>query len=363
VCLLVESLARSSYLETAAAVLVSRGWAVTVAGLSGPDELQAVLPGCRVVDLGGHRAHLFPHASLRLRRLLGSAGKRGIVHAFDDIPTAVAAPAVATVRGWRLLNHRHHIDSPLAWYWPWIARVSGAPLMACSPAVARAALAEGRPPRRVLEATNGAARPRPVTLAERERARTAVGAGPDDLVVTLIARLRPEKGHAFLLDAVEALPQALLARVVVAFVGDGPARDDISRRADRSTARVRLLGRAQDVAPHLSAADLVVMPSEYESFGLVAAEAMAAGRPLLSTPTDGVREMVTDNASALLVERDPVAWTAALALLLEDPDLRERLAAAGTRVYEDRFTIEHMVTRWEQVYATVLAERPGRLRA
>jgi glycosyltransferase involved in cell wall biosynthesis len=339
---------------------MSRGWQVTVAGLTGPDELSAQLPGCRVLDLGGQRAHLFPRASLALRGLLTSTGQRGLVHAFDDIPTAVAAPVIATVRGWRLLNHRHHIDSPLAWYWSAIARASRAPLMACSPAVTRAALAEGRAPGRVHEATNGAARPRQVTAAERERARAEAGAGRDDLLVTLIARLRPEKGHEFLLDAAEALPSDLADRVVVAFVGDGPAQQDIRRRADRSTVRVRLLGRAEDVAPHLAAADLVVMPSEFESFGLVAAEAMAAGRPLLSTPTDGVRDVVTDGECAMLVDRDQVAWTLALATLLRDPALRDRLAVGGARRYDERFTIERMVTRWERVYAAVLTGRPAR---
>jgi glycosyltransferase involved in cell wall biosynthesis len=172
-------------------------------------------------------------------------------------------------------------------------------------------------------------------------AGTMAGSSADELkvamglqnraVVGCIGRLRWEKGQGTVVDALAALlkEDPLLMLVII---GDGPDRAKLERRAaDLGVSKnVLWLGSLthEDVLRHYAVMDVVVVPSVFEGFGLTAAEAMAAGRAIVATAVDGLREVVVDSDSGILVPpNDPPAIVKAIEVLLRDDDLRNRLAS------------------------------------
>jgi len=155
-----------------------------------------------------------------------------------------------------------------------------------------------------------------------------LGIGADDPVVGALAVLRPEKDHATLLRAARiVIDEIPLTRVLV--VGDGPVRPELESLADRldMTDRVVFTGARHDVAPLLRLMDVVTLTSTSECFPMAVLEAMASGRPVISTCVGGVPEVVDEGTTGHLVPvGDPVALAARLIPLLRD---RKRSRAMG----------------------------------
>ena len=186
--------------------------------------------------------------------------------------------------------------------------------------------------------------------------RAELGLADDIPLVGTAAWLRPEKALEVLVDAFAALPPACArARLVIA--GEGPARAGLEARADARGVRDRthFLGARADVLAILDSLDVAALSSDRESTSLVALEAIAAGTPLVSTRVGGPAEFLADGESALLVEpRDPAAMAAAIASLLEDAELRGRLADAAGRVL-DRFSVERVAGMHAALYERLIA--------
>jgi glycosyltransferase involved in cell wall biosynthesis len=155
-------------------------------------------------------------------------------------------------------------------------------------------------------------------------------------VVLFVGRLDARrKGLESLIEAFANLPRGLNARLRL--VGDdwgglGPllARGEALGVADRVVATGPL--PRSEVLHELASADLLVVPSLYEPFGIVLLEAMASGLPIVATRVGGIPEVVTDGESALLVSpRAPGELAAAIESILTDPGLARRLGAEGRR--------------------------------
>ncbi len=173
-----------------------------------------------------------------------------------------------------------------------------------------------------------------------DEARASLGL-EDGPLILYVGRLAPIKGLETLLDAV-----ALLARggrrprlVIVGGEADEP-RDgheaDLRRRIERLgiTDLVGFVGaqRQEALRTHYVAADVTVLPSHYESFGMVALEAMACGSPVIASRVGGLTTTVRDGVTGFLVpEGDVAALAGRLDALLGDPDLRWRLGREGVR--------------------------------
>lgn len=158
--------------------------------------------------------------------------------------------------------------------------------------------------------------------------------GGDGSRVIFVGRPAPQKGLDVLLAA---LPGGMTLTVV----GDGAPRDP-----DR---RVRWLGRREDVPALLAEHDVLAVPSRWEGFGLVAAEGLAAGIPVLASAVDGLVEVVGD-AGWLLPPGDVPAWRAALTRVATDAALRAGLSAAGPPRARERFDLKRTVDRYEAIY-------------
>jgi glycosyltransferase involved in cell wall biosynthesis len=174
----------------------------------------------------------------------------------------------------------------------------------------------------------------PLPPARRDRADVRADLGLEDgrPLIVAVGRLHPQKGYDVLLDAAArwAGEERLTALPLVAVAGDGPLHDELADRIRDEVLPVSLLGRRDDVADLLAAADLCVLPSRWEARSLTAQEALRTGTPLVATRTGGLPELLGD-AAELVPVGDAAALADAVVRVLADPEHGARLSEAGRR--------------------------------
>ncbi len=141
-------------------------------------------------------------------------------------------------------------------------------------------------------------------------------------------------------------------------IGDGPDRPEAEDEARRLGVenRVNFLGKIDNVAPLLASADLFLLPSTSESFGLSALEALASGVPVIGTNAGGMPEVVRNGETGILCEVGDIAAMADAAIsILEDRDRWKAMSDLGATDARARFSLEQIVTQYEQLYTTSLA--------
>jgi glycosyltransferase involved in cell wall biosynthesis len=158
--------------------------------------------------------------------------------------------------------------------------------------------------------------------------------------------------------AIRALASAPEWDLVVAGDGDAARYRELADSLGVGQA-VHWLGVSRDVALLYELADAFVFPTSYEAFPLVALEAAASGLPILATPVNGVRELVSDGESGFLITQEPEAIARHLRALSEDTALMKRMGD-GARRSALRFSWKQMVARHHELYSRIEAERTGR---
>ena len=181
-------------------------------------------------------------------------------------------------------------------------------------------------------------------------------AAPDDRLVLLVGRLVYEKGFQIALDA---LPQVIrrAGRVRFLVAGSGTHEAELKRQAHRLglMRHGTFMGWIGDDVLHslYRIADLCVVPSIYEPFGLIALEAMASGCPCIVADTGGLREVVPDNDAGLRFRsRDPRALARMMQRVLTDDALRDRLVAEAS-AHVLRFDWADVAQQTAAVYAAL----------
>ena len=167
------------------------------------------------------------------------------------------------------------------------------------------------------------------------------------------------KDHATLLDAM-AIAKKTLPDCHLVLVGDGELRDAIETHiaAKGLGSSVTLLGYRSDVPRILPVLDAFVLSSSQEGFGGVCAEAMFSGVPVVSTDAGGMIETVKPGITGLMVpKRNPEALAAAMARLIEDPDLSADLADRATGYVNEHLTADRMVEKYVGLYEEMMGER------
>ncbi len=173
----------------------------------------------------------------------------------------------------------------------------------------------------------------------RSAAREVVGLPQDSLVVTFVGRIQPHKGPEVLIRATSELVKhspLLRHKLIVNIIGgaSGANTEEVDRLKELATwlaiddvVRFAPPVPRADLAQWYRAADLVVVPSYSESFGLVALESQACGTPVIATAVGGLRTAVADGISGVLVDgHDPKAWSSVIVRLLQEPQRRVLLS-------------------------------------
>jgi glycosyltransferase involved in cell wall biosynthesis len=195
--------------------------------------------------------------------------------------------------------------------------------------------------------------------ARRGELRRELGLGETTPLVGIVARLVPIKAHETFLEAARAIaPVRPDATFLV--VGDGERRAALETLARELGlgARVRFLGWRADLDRLYADLDVVVLTSKNEGSPVALIEAMAAGRPVVSTRAGGVEDVVTDGETGLLVPvGDAGAVARAVLHLLEDPHDAARLGAAARAAVVPRFSSGRLVDDIDALYRRLLAGR------
>lgn len=205
---------------------------------------------------------------------------------------------------------------------------------------------------------NGIDRRQLVSTRDRAAMRRALAVGDGPLVV-VVARLTPPKGHRYLIDAIALLRQRWPTLYCVC-VGEGELQESLQAYAvvKGMVDRCWFVGATNCVADWYEAADVVVLPSLSEGFPFVVLEALAMAKPLVATKVNGVPEAIEHGQTGLLVDpRDAEGLARAIEVVLEQPELAEKMGRAGSAIVQERFTVDRMIDRTVAVFESALRER------
>jgi glycosyltransferase involved in cell wall biosynthesis len=358
---LAETGGAQTYVATLLPALAGRFDVAVAAHGDGPLRDAALAAGVRFIPLRHLRRDLDPvHDALALAELvtLMRRARPDIVHANSSkagVLGRVAAAAagvpvrVFTVHGWAFKAYAGAAST----LYRWADRLMD-PLTAVTICVAERERAAGLAAR-TCRADRTVVIPNGVDVAAAPRTRHA----GDPPRIVAVGRLAAPKDPLTLVRALAALGDRPFAATVV---GDGPDRAALEAeiRALGLTGAVELAGERRDVAGLLADSDVFVLASRSEGAPLSIIEAMAAGLPVVASTVGGVPELVEDAATGLLAPPgDPAALAAALARLLDDPELRRRLGDAGHERARARFDLDAVRRAHIDLYARELA-RAGR---
>ncbi len=209
----------------------------------------------------------------------------------------------------------------------------------------------------------------------RSAARSIVNLPHDSLVVTFVGRIQPHKGPEVLIRATSELVKhspLLRKKLIVNIMGgaSGANTEEVDRLKELATwlaiddvVRFSPPVPRTDLAQWYRAADLVVVPSYSESFGLVALESQACGTPVVATAVGGLRTAVADGISGVLVDgHDPKAWSSVIARLLQEPQ-RRVLLSMGAIEHASHFGWDATARGTLDIYDQVLSQARTSLEA
>ncbi|MFA4967319.1 MAG: glycosyltransferase family 4 protein [Candidatus Margulisiibacteriota bacterium] len=190
---------------------------------------------------------------------------------------------------------------------------------------------------------------------------------PQEKPITTIAitgRIDNWKGHEYLIDAMgmlKGMPLELLVFGEFHSVNDPEYLEKLKAKINSLglNNRVKFIGFQKDPAAVLAQVDIVCVPSLFEPFGMVAVEAMAAGRPVIASNTGGLKDIIKNSVTGYLVEpKNAGAIAEKIKLLHEQPDLRKKMGSAGRARAQELFSIAEQIKKIEGVYNEIIGNNP-----
>jgi N-acetyl-alpha-D-glucosaminyl L-malate synthase BshA len=192
----------------------------------------------------------------------------------------------------------------------------------------------------------------------REPPRRRAYAREHEAILVHVSNFRPVKRTVAAIEIFAAVAKERPA--VLLMVGEGPDRAACEARARELGVRdrVRFVGAQADVELLLPLGDVFLLPSEFESFGLAALEAMACGTPAVTFAAGGLPEVIRDGVDGILVPpHDDGAMARAIVALLADPARRAAMGEAARASAVERFAPAQIVPRYEAVYRRAMEAR------
>ena len=189
----------------------------------------------------------------------------------------------------------------------------------------------------------------------RAEAKLRLDIHPDQRVVGVVGRLVPQKAPLVFVRAAKRVA-AQAPNVLFVWVGSGPLQARVESQARKEGVPLRLLGHREDVWEVMRAFDVFVLPSQYEGLPFALLEAMALSLPVVVTNVVGIRDVVKDQASGLIVPANaPAAMASAVLSLFRDPQRAGALAATARKKVITEFAVEQMLDRHQALYEEVCA--------
>ena len=256
---------------------------------------------------------------------------------------------VALARGRAPIVRTRHISSPVGAY-PWNRWLYGSAVRRV--VTTGEALREDLIRTLKLRPEHVVSIPTGIDLQRYRKGRKAdVGIPSGAFVFGIAATLRSWKGHQDLIDAFSQIEDKGDFHLLIA--GDGPQRPFLEQNI--RSRRIHLLGHREDVPEVLGAMDCFVLPS-YANEGVPQAimQAMAMELPVISTRVGAIAEVVREGETGVFVPpRNPAALADAMLSLASSPSRRKEFGIAGRRIAEERFSLERMLDRMEEVFRAV----------
>jgi glycosyltransferase involved in cell wall biosynthesis len=324
-------------------------------------EVVSFYPGGEMIEeieSHGVKVHILgtrssdPRSFFRLKKLFGNLDAR-IVHFHNPLPLYAGLPAALRSHVPVKVMTEHNI------YYP--GRTGGRlnsavylklrrkldTVIACSQEVREDNL-HSLDPERLITVSNG------VDLNQFEP--SGARAAPDRYHIGTVGSLTPKKGYRYLIEAVSILASREIPAELT-FVGDGPLRNELEHQVIKAGLgeRVHFAGTMADISGALNTFDVFAGSSLREGLPLVVLEAMASGKPVVTTDVGGNGEAVIDGTTGLLVPPgDPYALADALEILWMDGDKRALMGKAGRARVEEHFSASRMVAETERIYESLL---------
>jgi N-acetyl-alpha-D-glucosaminyl L-malate synthase BshA len=195
---------------------------------------------------------------------------------------------------------------------------------------------------------------------DKEPCHRATLAPGGEKIVMHVSNFRPVKRVEDVIDVFARICEEVDARLVL--IGDGPERPRAMDRAEELgvTSRILFLGKHASVDELLACADLFLLPSEVESFGLAALEAMACGAPVVASRVGGLPEVVEHGESGYLFPVGSVEEMAEAGIeVLRDADRHKAMSQAGRQIAVERFSAASVVPRYEAFYEDIVRASGG----
>ena len=202
----------------------------------------------------------------------------------------------------------------------------------------------------------------------RDRVRSELGFGPQDIVIGHVANFRKNKNHLFLLRAFrEVVQRRPPARLVL--VGQGFPDDPQNSEPEVSAYVaeyglehcVRLLGYRPDVQDVLQAMDVSCLVSYKEGLPLSLIEAMASSLPVVGTDIEGIRGVIQPEVNGLLVVPDDVLGLSnAMSRLIDDAALSQRMASASRRIAIEKYSLARSVEQTQRLFLSLTRGQSAR---
>ena len=303
-----------------------------------------------------------PQAALRLAALLRRE-RFDVVHLHTEIPETAFALARTLGPGLGRPGVLRSVHNATLWpsrIWARVGRwVEGRLTGAHAVAVSGASLAglqafragQGLPPARGEVVHNGVGAPPPSGEARPP--------GPPRLLFA--ARLERQKGADLLPALLERAAGLAQGSAEVTLLGDGSLAPELRAWAagGRSPWRVALEPPRPNLSAQLANFDAVLMPSRFEGFGLLAAEALLAGTPVVAFDVPGLNEVLSEGYPLLAPAGDLDAFAGRLAALVAAPERHRDLVRPWAEVIRQRFSPERMAAGYGQVYTALASGRAG----